>query len=101
MTRALWVLAVVVLFALGGSASAQTQPATPPATVGAPVAAGQVPALDLDQFFASLSPEGISTMPTPRLTSCTLVQCRARCKIPGCFSDCIDLESCTCEAICG
>lgn len=31
---------------------------------------------------------------------CTLFQCRQPCKVPGCFSQCVDLENCICETIC-
>jgi hypothetical protein len=40
-------------------------------------------------------------VPEPKFASCTLAQCRHKCQMLGCFSDCIDLATCTCEAICG
>jgi hypothetical protein len=98
----------VAVFALAGMASAQDAPALPvqPATV-APVAAVsqpaavvQAPTVDLSQIFAAPSTEGISTVPAPVFKSCTVFQCRQLCKVPGCTSVCLSVETCECDVIC-
>lgn len=115
MTRASWILALIMVLSLCGVASAQTSPVAPaaqPVTVAAPAvvlpaattsgaAGAAAPSVDLSQIFAAPSTTGISTVPEPKFASCTLAQCRHKCQMLGCFSDCIDLATCTCEAICG
>lgn len=36
----------------------------------------------------------------PPTGGCTRFECRQGCGCPGCFSFCVDLETCTCECIC-
>ena len=108
MTRGSLVLALVAIFCLGGVASAQTTPpATPsvaPATVAVPVTtvapAIEAPAIDLAQIFAAPTTGAMTKLPAPTWRSCTLLECKAPCRQPGCFASCIDLETCECEAIC-
>lgn len=109
MTRVSWTVALVAAFAFSAVASAQTAPASSaqPVTVAAPAAAVQpaatapatAPTIDLAQIFAAPT-TAISTMPEPKLASCTLFQCRQGCHVQGCFSVCVDLTTCECDVIC-
>lgn len=108
MTRSSLILAFVALFCLCGAASAQTTPpattSAAPVTVAEPVTtvapAIEGPAIDLAQIFAAPSSGGMTKMPAPTWTSCTLAQCKAPCHQPGCFAVCIDTETCECDVIC-
>jgi hypothetical protein len=112
MARVSWTVALVAAFAFSAIASAQTAPASSsaqpvpvaapaaavPAAITAPAAA-TAPPIDLAQVFAAPAP-AVSTVPEPKLASCTLFQCRQGCQQPGCFSVCIDLSTCECDVIC-
>lgn len=113
MAKVSWTLALVVALACSAVASAQTPPAPPsaqPTSVAAPAAAvpaalpstaaEATPVIDLARIFAAPSTPAISTMPEPKLASCTLMQCKAPCRVPGCFAECLDLTTCTCDTIC-
>ena len=100
MTRTAWlVVFVAVMIGLGGMASAQTIPAAPSPQI-ATVAAPAAPAFDLSQIFSAPETGGISTMPAPTFTSCTLSECKNPCRQPGCFATCVNLSTCQCETIC-
>jgi len=113
MAKVSWTVALVAAFAFSAVASAQAAPAPPsaqPVTVAAPAAAvpaaitapasETAPTIDLAQIFAAPSTPALSTMPEPKLATCTLMQCKAPCRQPGCFAECLDITTCTCDTIC-
>ncbi len=108
MKRAFWLASFVVAVALVGIASADSPPAAPveeaivaPAPPAAPATvAEEAPAVDLVQIFGlpgeTMNPAG----PEKKWSACTLFQCRQGCGQPGCFSYCIDTQTCECGVIC-
>jgi len=109
MAKVSWTVALVVALACSAVASAQTPPATSsaqPVAVAAPAAAVPTAAtetaspIDLARIFAAPNAPAISTMPEPKLASCTLLECKAPCRVPGCFAECLDITTCTCDTIC-
>ncbi|HEX3525884.1 MAG TPA: hypothetical protein VH988_02355 [Thermoanaerobaculia bacterium] len=113
MAKVSWTVALVVTLACSAVASAQTPPVTSSAqqvSVAAPSAAvpaaitstgaEATPAIDLARIFAAPKAPAISTMPEPKLASCTLLECKAPCRVPGCFAECLDITTCTCDTIC-
>jgi hypothetical protein len=113
MAKVSWTVAFVAALAFSAVASAQTPPApssAQPVAVAAPAAAvpaaitstgaETAPAIDLARIFAAPSAPAISTMPEPKLATCTLFQCKEPCRQPGCFAECLDITTCTCDSIC-
>ncbi len=103
MAKVSWTVAFVAALAFSAAAAAQTPPATSsaqPVAVAAPTGAETAPAIDLARIFAAPNAPAISTMPEPKLASCTLFECKAPCRVPGCFAECLDITTCTCDTIC-